>query len=101
MRVLVVHCPPVETGFHAALRQEVPKNLRAARHEAGDRDLHAGGFNPVLSRKKRLGCHDVSTHQLPLQPYVERLQGAEGYHAHCHMNVATERQLTRFMARFA
>ena len=30
MRVLVVYCHPVETSFHAALHQEVLKNLRAA-----------------------------------------------------------------------
>lgn len=48
MRVLVVYCHPVETSFHAALHQEVLKNLRAAGHEVDDCDLYAEGFNPVL-----------------------------------------------------
>jgi len=78
MRVLVVYCHPVETSFHAALHQEVLKNLRAAGHEVDDCDLYAEGFNPVLSREKRLGYHDVPRNQLPLKPYVERLQWAEG-----------------------
>ena len=41
MRVLVVYCHPVETSFHAALHQEVLKNLRAAGHEVDDCDLYA------------------------------------------------------------
>ncbi|MDQ0589074.1 NAD(P)H-dependent oxidoreductase [Variovorax paradoxus] len=78
MRVLVVYCHPVETSFHAALHQEVLKNLRAAGHEVDDCDLYAEGFNPVLSREERLGYHEVPHNQLPLKPYVERLQWAEG-----------------------
>ena len=78
MRVLVVYCHPVETSFHAALHQEVLKSLRAAGPEVDDCDLYAEGFNPVLSREERLGYHDVPGNQLPLKPYVERLQWAEG-----------------------
>lgn len=78
MRVLVVYCHPVETSFHAALHREVLKNLRAAGHEVDDCDLYAEGFNPVLSREERLGYHEVPGNQLPLKPYVERLQWAEG-----------------------
>ena len=78
MRVLVVYCHPVETSFHAALHQEVLTHLRAAGHEVDDCDLYAEGFNPVLSREERLGYHDVPANQLPLKPYIERLQWAEG-----------------------
>ena len=78
MRVLVVYCHPVETSFHASLHQQVLKNLRAAGHEVDDCDLYAEGFNPVLSREERLGYHEVPANQLPLKPYVERLQWAEG-----------------------
>jgi NAD(P)H dehydrogenase (quinone) len=77
MRVLVVYCHPVETSFHAALHQEVLKNLRAAGHEVDDCDLYAEGFNPVLSREERLGYHEVPSNQLPLMPYIERLRQAE------------------------
>ena len=78
MRVLVVYCHPVETSFHAALHQEVLRNLEAAGHEVDDCDLYAEGFDPVLSREERLGYHEVPSNQLPLKPYVERLQRAEG-----------------------
>jgi NAD(P)H dehydrogenase (quinone) len=77
MRVLVVYCHPVETSFASALHQEVLQNLRAAGHEIDDCDLYAEGFDPVLSREERLGYHDVPSNQLPLKPYVERLQRAE------------------------
>lgn len=77
MRVLVVYCHPVETSFHAALHQEVLHNLRAAGHEVDDCDLYAEGFDPVLSREERLGYHDVPSNQIPLKPYIERLQWAE------------------------
>jgi len=77
MHVLVVYCHPVETSFHAALHQEVLKNLRAAGHTVDDCDLYAEGFNPVLSREERLGYHDVPNNQLALAPYVERLRRAE------------------------
>ncbi|MFM9926830.1 NAD(P)H-dependent oxidoreductase [Variovorax sp. H27-G14] len=53
------------------------KNLRAAGHEVDDCDLYAEGFNPVLSREERLGYHEVPANQLPLAPYVARLQWAE------------------------
>ena len=77
MRVLVVYCHPVETSFHAALHQEVLKNLRAAGHEVVDCDLYAEGFNPVLSREERLGYHEVPSNRIPLQPYIDRLNRAE------------------------
>ncbi|MDM0114814.1 NAD(P)H-dependent oxidoreductase [Variovorax sp. J22R133] len=77
MRVLVIYCHPVETSFHAALHQEVLRNLRAAGHEVDDCDLYAEGFNPVLSREERIGYHEVPGNQIPLKPYVERLQWAE------------------------
>jgi NAD(P)H dehydrogenase (quinone) len=77
MRVLVVYCHPVETSFHAALHQEVLRNLRAAGHEVDDCDLYAEGFDPVLSREERLGYHDVPRNQQALRPYVERLQWAQ------------------------
>ena len=78
MRVLVVYCHPVETSFHAALHQEVLKNLRAAGHEVDDCDLYAEGFNPVLSREERIDYHDLALNRVYAGPYVDRLLAAEG-----------------------
>lgn len=77
MRVLVVYCHPVETSFHAALHEEVLRQLRAAGHEVDDCDLYAEGFDPVLSREERLGYHDVPANRAPVQRYVDRLLWAE------------------------
>ena len=77
MHVLVIYCHPVETSFHAALHQEVLKNLLAAGHTVDDCDLYAEGFDPVLSREERLGYHDVPANQVPLAGYIERLRQAE------------------------
>ena len=77
MRVLVVYYHPVETSFHAALHQEVVRNLRSAGHEVDDCDLYTEGFDPVLSREERLGYHDLASNQLPLQSHIARLQRAE------------------------
>jgi NAD(P)H dehydrogenase (quinone) len=77
MRVLVVYCHPVETSFHAALHEEVLRNLRAAGHEVDDCDLYAEGFDPVLSREERLGYHDVPSNQAALEDHVARLRRAE------------------------
>lgn len=53
MRVLVVHCHPVETSFHAALHGDVVRRLRRAGHEVDDCDIHAEGVDPVASRAER------------------------------------------------
>ena len=68
----------LETSFHAALHQEVLKNLRAGGHEVDDCDLYAEGFDPVMSREERLGYHDVPANRTPVQGYIDRLQWAEG-----------------------
>ena len=77
MRVLVVYCHPVETSFHAALHQEVLRNLHAAGHEVDDWDLYAEGFNPVMSREERLGYHEVPANRDKVQSHVDRLMRAE------------------------
>lgn len=77
MRVLVVYCHPVETSFHAALHQEVLRNLHAAGHEVDDWDLYAEGFDPVMSREERLGYHEVPGNRLPVQGHIDRIQRAE------------------------
>ncbi|MDM0042863.1 NAD(P)H-dependent oxidoreductase [Variovorax dokdonensis] len=77
MRVLVVYCHPVETSFHAALHQEVLRNLRAAGHDVDDWDLYAEQFNPVMSREERLGYHEVPSNREKVQGHIDRLQRAE------------------------
>jgi NAD(P)H dehydrogenase (quinone) len=77
MRVLVLFAHPVETSFNAALHAEVVKALRARGHEVDDCDLHAEGFDPVLSREDRIGYHDTTRNRARVAPYVDRLLAAE------------------------
>jgi putative NADPH-quinone reductase len=77
MRVLVLFAHPVETSFAAALHRAVVANLTAAGHAVDDCDLHAEGFDPVLSREERLNYHDVEACTKPVQQYVDRLRAAE------------------------
>ena len=77
MRVLVVYAHPVETSYNAALHRQVVQSLRQAGHEVDDCDLYAEDFNPVLSRAERLGYHDVTANQAPVQGYVDRLLRAD------------------------
>jgi putative NADPH-quinone reductase len=77
MRVLVLYAHPVETSFCAALHEAVVKALRGAGHEVDDCDLHAEGFDPVLSRGERLAYHDVPGNVDGVAAYVARLRAAD------------------------
>jgi len=77
LRILVLFAHPVETSFGAALHASVVETLRARGHEVDDCDLHAEGFDPVMSRQDRMDYHDVSVNQRRVAPYVERLLAAE------------------------
>jgi NAD(P)H dehydrogenase (quinone) len=77
MRVLVLFAHPVETSFSAALHREVVATLRSRGHEVDDCDLHAEGFDPVLSRQDRIQYHDQKRNRARVAPYVDRLLAAE------------------------
>ena len=77
MRVLVLYAHPVETSFCAALHERTVATLRAGGHAVDDCDLHAEGFDPVLSRQERLDYHDTTINRRLVAPYVERLHKAE------------------------
>jgi putative NADPH-quinone reductase len=78
VKVLLLFAHPVETSFGAALHRTVLETLRAAGHEVDDCDLYAEGFDPVLSRRERLGYHDPASNRAGVEPYVGRLLAAEG-----------------------
>ncbi|MGH6944280.1 MAG: NAD(P)H-dependent oxidoreductase [Geminicoccaceae bacterium] len=77
MRVLLIFCHPVETSYNAALHRAARTALERAGHEVDDLDLYAERFDPVLSREERLCYHDLAVNRRPVEPYVERLLGAE------------------------
>ncbi len=75
--MLVLFAHPVETSFAAAAHAKLVSTLRARGHEVDDCDLHAEGFDPVMSREDRIEYHDVAVNRRRVAPYVDRLLAAE------------------------
>jgi len=77
LRILVLFAHPVETSFAAALHAKLVETLDARGHHVDDCDLHAEGFDPVMSRQDRIEYHDMTVNRRRVEPYVERLLKAE------------------------
>jgi NAD(P)H dehydrogenase (quinone) len=77
MRVLVLFAHPLETSFGAALHARAVETLRARSHQVDDCDLHAEGFDPVMSRQDRIEYYNVSLNRRRVAAYAERLLAAE------------------------
>lgn len=58
MRVLVVHCHPLEESLIAAARDRVLRGLAQAHHEIRLIDLYVEDFDPVFTAQERLGHLD-------------------------------------------
>lgn len=78
MRLLVVHAHPVAESFNAALARTVVETARDRGHDVRLIDLHAEGFDPVMSAEERRTYHDPGPPPAELQPHIEALQWAEG-----------------------
>lgn len=76
-RALVLFAHPCEESFSAALHRRVTGTLAGRGWEVDDCDLHAEGFQPVLTAQERRGYHDTATNCAPVQGYVDRLRAAE------------------------
>jgi NAD(P)H dehydrogenase (quinone) len=76
-RALVLFAHPCEESFSAALHKAVVGALTANGWEVDDCDLHAEGFNPVLSAAERRGYHDLASNTGAVQSYVDRLRQAD------------------------
>ena len=77
MNVLVLFAHPVETSFQAAVHETVVETLTGKGHSVDDCDLYAENFDPRLSRAERLAYHDLEADRSAVQPYIDRLRGAE------------------------
>jgi putative NADPH-quinone reductase len=78
MRVLVIYCHPRPDSFSAALRDAVVDTLTASGHALELRDLHAEGFDPVLSIQQRGDYFDEAANLRGLEDHVAALRRAEG-----------------------
>lgn len=77
MRVLVIHAHPVAESYNGGLHRIIVEELTAKGHEVDDCDLHAEGFDPVMSRAERLAYHDTETNTAPVSEHVARLRAAQ------------------------
>jgi NAD(P)H dehydrogenase (quinone) len=81
VRTFVVHCHPSSDSFAGAIRDAVLEGLRAGGHEVRLADLHAEGFDPVLSAAEHaahLGDFaDRLTISPDIRPHAENLAWCE------------------------
>lgn len=77
MRLLIVLAHPVPESLTAALCRAAVDTAQAKGHEVRLIDLHAEGFNPVMSAEERRQ-HYSGILPADVIPHVEALQWAEG-----------------------
>lgn len=77
MRILFVHAHPVPESLGSALCAAAVEAARAKGHDIRLIDLHAEGFNPVMSADERRGYAEGAPTPADLRPHVEALQWAE------------------------
>ncbi|MFN5995800.1 MAG: NAD(P)H-dependent oxidoreductase [Paracoccaceae bacterium] len=78
MRLLFIHAHPVPESFNTALCTAAVETARAKGHDVRLIDLHAEGFNPVMSTEERRGYTEDVPIPADLVSQVEALQWAEG-----------------------
>lgn len=78
MRVLLVYCHPVPESFCAALRDACMAGLAERGHEVRLLDLHAEGFDPVMTAPERRAYNDGPPSDPVLLAHAGHLRGAEG-----------------------
>ena len=76
-RALVLYAHPCAESYSAALHARVVEGLTARGLQVDDCDLHAEGFQPVLTAEERRRYHDVATNTAPVADYVARLRAAD------------------------
>lgn len=77
MNVLLIQCHPVPESFVMACARTVRETLEARGDRVEVLDLHAEGFQPVLSRQERIDYHDPAVNAAPVAKYVEQLRRAD------------------------
>jgi putative NADPH-quinone reductase len=79
MRILLVHCHPLEGSYGAALRDCAHAALTAAGHEVQVLDLYREGFDPVLSATERQNyLANTAANIEGVAAHVQALRRAEG-----------------------
>lgn len=76
-RALVLFAHPVPDSFSAALHGAVVDSLERRGWDIDDCNLHAEGFQPILTEEERRNYHDEPENTLPVAEHVERLRAAD------------------------
>ncbi|MGL4291336.1 MAG: NAD(P)H-dependent oxidoreductase, partial [Phreatobacter sp.] len=77
MRFLIVYCHPCPESFTAALRDAAVAALRRGGHELRVLDLHAEGFDPVMSAEERRAYHTAGVNEVPVAEHLQALRWCE------------------------
>lgn len=78
MRLLIVYCHPCPESFNAAVRDTALATLTERGHEIRVIDLHAEGFDPVMSAEERRGYHTPTENEAPVAEHLALLRWCEG-----------------------
>lgn len=77
MHALIVYCHPVPDSYTAALRDAVLRGLARAGHSTDVIDLHAEGFDPVMSPRERRDYYTPGVNAEPVADHLSRLKAAD------------------------
>lgn len=78
MKLLIVYSHPVPESFNAAVRDTALEALKRGGHEVRLIDLHAEGFDPVMSAGERRDYHSEGLNETPVRDHIAQIRWAEG-----------------------
>jgi NAD(P)H dehydrogenase (quinone) len=78
MRIQVVHCHPLVTGYNHALYQAIVETLRTNGHEVVATDLYREGFQPAMTERERQTYMEEDYDYSAVAGYAETLKSVDG-----------------------
>jgi NAD(P)H dehydrogenase (quinone) len=78
MRIQVVHCHPLVTGYNHALYQAIVETLRANGHDVVATDLYREGFQPAMTERERQTYMEEGYDYSAVAGYAETLKSLDG-----------------------
>jgi putative NADPH-quinone reductase len=78
MRIQVVHCHPLVTGYNHALYEVIVETLRANGHDVVATDLYREGFQPAMTERERQTYMQEAYDCSAVADHAETLKSVEG-----------------------
>jgi putative NADPH-quinone reductase len=78
MRIQVVHCHPLVTGYNHALYEVIVETLRANGHDVVATDLYREGFQPAMTERERQTYMQEAYDYSAVADHAETLKSVEG-----------------------